>query len=234
MTLASTPHDGDPGGLLALQLGEDLLLGLGVDRRGGLVEHSDPSVAQVDRGQGESLPLPARKADTVELGAELGVEPVGHRTDDVADPSGVERNPHLLVADRFARAEPHRAAQTLDDSVFDVDVDRVNIEYAGRPEETAARSTSVRARIENGSPVKPTDPTARPFAGFDPCDRHPCQSRSAVPASGHTCGREARAATSVSPYSTGGSVRQILALSRLAAGAKPGRMDGRLRGGLSQ
>lgn len=71
----------DPVRAVGIQLGEDLLLGLGVDRGGGLVQDPDAGAAEVDPAEREPLPLTAGDAAAAPLLAgrcprrPLGVQP---------------------------------------------------------------------------------------------------------------------------------------------------------------
>lgn len=85
------------------ELFEDLLLGLGIDRRGRLIEHTDPRAAQVDAGQGEPLPLPAREPRPAELRAEHRVQSLGESAHQIPRAGRVQGAPDLLVGHLLLR-----------------------------------------------------------------------------------------------------------------------------------
>jgi hypothetical protein len=64
-------HDGDPAGTRFLQFGEDLALGLGIDRTGRLVKDPDRCITQADPCQSEPLPWAVGQTDTAPLLTQL-------------------------------------------------------------------------------------------------------------------------------------------------------------------
>ena len=76
----------DQGGALGRDLVEarlDLALGLGVERRGGLVEDQDARLLEDDAGDGDALLLAARQLEPAL--ADHAVVAVGQRRDEIVD-----------------------------------------------------------------------------------------------------------------------------------------------------
>ncbi len=88
---------------------EQCVLGLRVERGGGLVEHAEQRrVAHEPTSERELLPLPDRQLDAVVPGrSQLGLEPVRHALDDVGRAGATDRGEHRgLVVDVFEVADP--------------------------------------------------------------------------------------------------------------------------------
>jgi hypothetical protein len=83
-----TPHQLAEGGV-------DLLLGLGVDRRGGVVQDEDAGIGEQGPGERHPLALPARQAEAaLPHDRVVAIGQVGHEPGGAGGPGG---GPHLVV-----------------------------------------------------------------------------------------------------------------------------------------